>query len=95
MAFETASTRSILLLFGIIVAGSAIFLAVVVFPVTNLIRNTVTTDGIIASSVNNECVVDTPDDIPKVIKNCDLQPGSKVTVNFQEGMYEAKIASQP
>jgi hypothetical protein len=80
---------------GVIAAAAAIFIAVVVFPATNLIRETVTSEGVIASSSNGECVVDTPDQIPKVIKNCDLPVGSKVTVSYQQGMFEATIVSQP
>ncbi len=95
MAFETTSTRSLVIGFGVIAAGAAVFLAVVVFPATNLIPETVTAEGIIVSTSNGECVVDTPDGIPKVIKNCNLQQGSKVTVSFKAGMYEAKINSQP
>ena len=95
MAFESASTRSLVIGFGVIAAGAAIFLAIAVFPATNLIRETLTAEGIITSSSNGECVVDTPDGIPKVIKNCNLQQGSKVTVSFKEGMYEAEISSQP
>lgn len=95
MTFENASTRSLVIIFGLVAAGAAIFLAVAVFPAANLIRETVTTEGVIASSSSGECVVDTPDQIPKIIKNCDLPAGSKVMVSFQEGMYEAKIVSQP
>lgn len=95
MAIDNTSTRTLVIMFGVIVAGVAIFIAVAVFPATNLIRETLTAEGIIASSSNGECVVDTPDQIPKVIKNCDLPAGTKVTVSFQKGMFEAKIVSQP
>jgi hypothetical protein len=95
MALENTSTRGLLIMFGVVAAGAAIFLAVTVFPATNLIRETVTSEGVIANSSGGECVVDTPDGIPKVIKNCDLPKGSEVTVSYQEGMYEAKIVSQP
>lgn len=95
MAFEGASTKSLVILFGAIAAGAAVLLATTVFPVTNLIRETVTDEGVIRSSSGDECVVETSDQIPKTIKNCDLPAGSSVTVSFQQGMYEAEIVSQP
>lgn len=95
MALETTSTKNLLFLFGAIAAGAAILVALVVFPATNLIRETVTAEGVIAASSNGKCVVDTPDGIPKTIKNCELPAGTGVTVSYQQGMYEAKIVSQP
>ncbi|MFQ5941662.1 MAG: hypothetical protein ACE5KA_08205 [Nitrososphaerales archaeon] len=95
MALETTGTRNLAILFGLVAVGAAILLATAVFPATNLIRETVTAEGVIVSSSNGICVVDTADGIPKTIKNCDLPVGSSVTVRFQEGMYEANIVSQP
>lgn len=95
MSLETASTKSLVMLFGIIAAGAAIFIALAVFPATNLIRETVTAEGVVTFSSNGECVVDTPDGIPKTVKNCDLPAGTKVTVSYQQGMYEAEIVLQP
>lgn len=95
MAFETTSTRSLVVLFGILAAGAAIFIALVVFPSSNLIRETVTEEGVVKFSSGGECIVETSDQIPKTIKNCDLPVGSQVTISFQKGMYEANIVSQP
>jgi len=95
MAFETTSTKSLVVLFGILAAGAALFMALVVFPGSNLIRETVTAEGTILNSSNGQCVVETPDEIPKTVKDCDMPEGSKVTVKFQKGMYEATIVSQP
>lgn len=95
MAFETTSTKSLVILFGVLAAGAAIFISVIVFPASNLVRETTTGEGVILSTSNNECVVETPDEIPKTIKNCDLAEGTKVTVSYQKGMYEATIVSQP
>ena len=95
MAFETTSTKSMIMLFGILAAGAAIFISFAVFPASNLIRETTTEEGVILFSSNNECVVETPDEIPKTIKNCGLPEGTKVTVSYQRGMYEATIVSQP
>lgn len=95
MTLESTSTRNLLIIFGLVAAGAAIFVAVAVFPATNLIRETMTAEGVIASSSKGQCVVDTPDGIPKTIKDCELPVGTKVTVSFQEGMYEAKIVSAP
>lgn len=95
MAFEDMSTRSMITLFGILGGGAAVFIALVVFPAGNLVRETVTAEGIVMASSNGECVVDTPDQIPKTVKNCDLPAGSRVTVSFQKGMYEATLVAQP
>lgn len=95
MADEGASMRGPTILFGIIIAGIVIIFLVVIFPVSNLIRETVVVEGVIAASSRGECVVDTPDNVPRVIKDCDLPVGSKVTVSYQEGMFEAKLVSQP
>ena len=48
MALENTSTRGLLIMFGVIAAGAAVFLAVAVFPASNLIRETVTSEGVIA-----------------------------------------------
>jgi hypothetical protein len=91
MAFETTSTKSLVILFGVLAGGAALFISIFVFPATNLIRETITEEGVVMNSSNNECVVETSDQIPKTVKNCDLPQGSKVTVSYQKGMYEATI----
>ncbi len=95
MSLEDISTKKIVITFGILAAGAAIFIALLVFPASNLIRETVIAEGVIAHSSSGTCVVDTPDGIPKTIKNCDLPEGTKVMVSFKKGMYEAEIVSQP
>jgi hypothetical protein len=84
-----------MVLFGLLAAGAAIFLALTVFPASNLIRETITEEGVILSSSDGQCVVETSDKIPKTVKDCDLSEGTNVTVKFQKGMYEATIVSQP
>jgi hypothetical protein len=94
MVLETVSTKNLAITFALLAAGVGIFIAVALFPATNLIRETVTAEGVVISSSNGECVVETPDGIPKNVENCDLAAGSNVTVRFQKGMYEAEIVPQ-
>lgn len=95
MSFENTSMRTWAILIGIVFAGAAIFLAVAVFPVTNLFKEDVTTIATITQSGNGQCIVDTPDQRPKVIKNCDLPKGAEVTVRYKPDTAEATIVSQP
>lgn len=95
MSFEGMSTRSMLILFGVIVAGVAIFMATAVFPATNLIRETITEETTIIESSGGKCVVDTKDMTlsSKTINGCDLSVGSKVKVSYQKGFSTAQLVT--
>lgn len=95
MAFEGTSTRSLMILFGIIAAGAMIFMAIVVFPATNLVRATVTEEATVIESSGGKCIVDTKDTAlsSKTISGCDMPIGSKVKVNYQKGLVSAQIVS--
>ncbi len=73
-----------------IIAG--IILSTVVFPFWNLIREEVFEEVEIISSSNGICYANTSDLIPKTIDNCDLEPGTLVTIKFGEGLAWASIA---
>ena len=75
---------------AIIIAG--IVLATVVFPFWNLIRADVFEEVEIISSSNGECFANTSDNIPKTIANCDLEPGTIVTIKYGEGLAWATIS---
>jgi len=72
-----------------VIAG--LVMATVVFPFWHLIRDDVFEDTEILSSSNGICYVDTLDNIPKTIENCNLEPGTQVKVKFGEGLAWATI----
>ncbi len=72
-----------------IIAG--IILSTVVFPFWNLIREEVFEEVEIISNSNGICYANTSDLIPKTIDNCDLEPGTLVTIKFGEGLAWASI----
>ena len=92
MGFESASTRSLLILFAIIIGGAVVFIGVFVFPITNLVRGTITEDVIIIGTTGGNCGVQSTDLFePKTILNCDLPSGTNVTISYQEGTATARI----
>jgi len=95
MSFEGVSTRSILILFGVIAAGAIIFMATAVFPATNLIRETVTEEVTIIESSGGKCIVDTKDTAlsSKTVIGCDLAVGSKAKVSYQKGLSTAQLVA--
>jgi len=72
-----------------ILAG--IILSTVVFPFWNLIREDVFEDAKILSNTDGTCYATTSDNIPKTIKNCDLEPGTNVKLKFGRGLAWATI----
>ena len=74
---------------AIIIAG--LVLATVVFPFWNLIREDIFEEVEILSSSDGVCYANTSDNIPKTIENCDLKPGTMVTIKFGEGLAWATI----
>jgi|GEM_PF-2829706 len=98
MAFEGASTRSLLVLFGLIGIGGAIMVAIFGFGLGNPAtqRPTITEDVTIKFSSGGQCVVDTNDDVlsAKTISGCDLPVGTKVTISYQKGLPNAQVVSQ-
>ncbi len=92
---ELSDSKRYTLMFGGALVAAAIVLSTVVFPFWNLIREEVTEEVEILRSSNNVCYVETSDNIPKTIKNCDLDPGTKVTIKFGEGLAWAEIVQKP
>jgi hypothetical protein len=72
-----------------VIAG--IVLSTVVFPFWNLIRADVFEEVEIISSSDGICYANTSDIIPKTIKNCNLKPGTMITIKFGEGLAWASI----
>ena len=88
---ELTDSQKYGLIFGgaIIIAG--IVLSTVVFPFWNLIRADVFEEVEIISSDNGICYANTSDNIPKTIENCELTPGTTVTIKYGEGLAWATI----
>lgn len=80
-------------IFGGAFVAAGLVLSLLVFPFWNLIREDVFEETELLSNVDGVCYVDTSDNIPKTIRNCDLQPGTLVTVKFGEGLAWATIVN--
>ena len=80
-------------IFGGAFVAAGLVLSILVFPFWNLIREDVFEETEILSNVDGVCYVNTSDNIPKTIRNCDLQPGTLVTVKFGEGLAWATIVN--
>ena len=80
-------------IFGGVIILVGIVLSTVVFPFWNLIRDDVFEDVQILSSSDGICYANASDDIPKTIENCDLEPGSVVTIKYGEGLAWASIVN--
>jgi len=74
-----------------ILAG--IVLSTVVFPFWNLIREDVFEEATILSNTDRVCYATTSDNIPKKISNCDLEPGTTVTLKFGRDLAWATIVN--
>lgn len=80
-------------IFGGAFVAAGLVLSILVFPFWNLIREDVFEETELLSNVDGVCYVSTSDNIPKTIRNCDLQPGTLVTVKFGEGLAWATIVN--
>lgn len=75
-----------------VVAG--LVLSTLVFPFWNFFRDEVTEQVTILNNDNGVCYVETKDNIPKTIDDCQLNPGDVVTIKFGEGLAWATIIPQ-
>ena len=78
-------------IFGGAFIAAGLVLATIVFPFWNLIRDDVFEEVEILSNSDGICYVETLDNIPKTIENCNAAPGDTVTIKFGEGLAWAKI----
>ena len=88
---ELTSGARMTLIFGGAFAVAAIVIATVVFPFWNLIREDVYEDVVILTNDDGTCYVETLDNVPKTIENCDQEPGDKVTIKFGRDLAWATI----
>jgi len=88
---DESKKYTIIFLGALLLAG--VVISTVVLPFWNLIREDVYEDTVIYASSDGKCSVDTSDQIPKIIKNCNLEPGTPVTIKFGEGLPRAEIVN--
>ncbi|MFQ5440949.1 MAG: hypothetical protein ACE5DL_05745 [Nitrosopumilaceae archaeon] len=88
---ELTHSQKLALGFGgaFIVAG--LVLSTLVFPFWNFIREDVFEEVEILTNDNGVCYVETQDNIPKTIEDCNLQQGDKATIKFGHGLAWATI----
>ncbi|MCV0392455.1 MAG: hypothetical protein K5790_04075 [Nitrosopumilus sp.] len=90
---ELSSSQKAGLVFGGAFVVAGIVLSTLVFPFWNLIREDVFEEVVILSNDNGVCYIETSDSIPKIIENCNLNPGDTATIKFGQGLAWASIVS--
>ena len=90
---EMKDSKKYGLMFLFIFITAFIIIATLIFPFWNLIREDVYEDVEIMLNERNKCYVDTSDNIPKTIDNCDNKIGDIVTIKYGKGLAYAKIVS--
>lgn len=90
---ELSSSQKAGLAFGGAFLIAGIVLSTLVFPFWNLIREDVFEEVVILTNDNGICYVETMDNIPKTIENCNLNPGETVNIKYGEGLAWAAIVN--
>ena len=81
------------LMFLCIFIAAFIIIATLIFPFWNLIREDVYEEVEIMLNERGKCYVDTVDNIPKTIDNCDKKIGDIVTIKYGKDLAYAEIVS--
>jgi hypothetical protein len=81
------------LVFGCAFLAAGIVLSTMVFPFWHLIREDVFEDVVILSNDNGTCYVETIDDVPKTIDNCNFDAGDEVTIKFGKDLAWANVVT--
>ena len=84
MELSSSQKTSLVFVGAFLVAG--IVLSTMVFPFWNLIREDVFEDVVILTNDDGICYVETSDNIPKIIEDCTLNSGDKITIKYGEGL---------
>ena len=90
---DISSSQKSGLIFGGAIVIAGIVLSTIVFPFWNLIREDVYEEVVVLNNVDGICYVDTSDNVPKQIENCDLGPGDSVTIKFGKDLAWATIVT--
>ena len=81
------------LVFGGAFLVAGIVLSTMIFPFWHLIREDVFEDVVILSNDDGTCYVETDDNVPKIIENCELDTGDKVTIKFGKDLAWATVVT--
>ena len=81
------------LMFLFIFITAFIIIATLIFPFWNLIREDVYEEVEIMLNERGMCYVDTVDNVPKTIDNCDKKIGDIVTIKYGKDLAYAEIVS--
>ena len=81
------------LVFGGAFLVAGIVLSTMIFPFWHLIREDVFEDVVILSNDDGTCYVETDDNVPKIIENCELDSGDKVTIKFVKDLAWATVVT--
>ena len=92
-SMEMHDSKKYGLTFLVAFVAAGLVIAVVVFPFWNLIRADVYEDVEIMLNERGKCYVDTSDNIPKTIDNCNHSIGDVVTIKYGEGLAYAEIVN--
>jgi len=94
---EMSDGRKYGLMFLRIFIAAFIIIATLIFPFWNLIREDVYEESVIMGKwttwYGTMCNVDTLDNIPKTIDNCDKEVGDNVTVKYGKDLAYAEIVN--
>ena len=88
---EISDGRKYGAIFGGALIGAGLVIATVVFPFWNLIREDVFEEVEILTNDNGVCYVETDDNVPKTIENCEAKQGDVVTIKFGRDLAWATI----
>jgi len=90
---ELSSSQKAGLVFGGAFLVAGIVLSTMIFPFWHLIREDVFEDVVILTNDDGICYVETIDDVPKTIKDCNLNPGDKTTIKFGKDLAWASVVT--
>ena len=90
---ELSSSQKTSLVFGGAFLVAGIILSTMIFSFWHLIREDVFEDVVILTNDDGICYVETIDNVPKTIKDCNLNPGDKTTIKFGKDLAWASIVS--
>jgi len=90
---EMKDSKKYGLMFLFIFIAAFIIIATLIFPFWNLIREDIYEEVEIMLNERGMCYVDTSDNVPKTIDNCEYQIGDTVTIKFGEGLAYATIVN--
>jgi hypothetical protein len=84
MSSDSISPKWLIITFGGAAIGVFLFFAILVFPIQNLFRESISEEVKVISKSAGECVVDSQDH-PRSISDCNYNVGDKLVVTYKPG----------